>query len=188
MSTIYYEIGNKFSDKNIRLEFIRKINSLLLIQLSITFGWTFYANDGYDLILYGNVSNTTQIAQYLLSNDGTTILFAVIFFMVITIFTTICCPNKEYDIDCDLKLSRKIINNKDEFNNDNNNINKLIRNQYMYEKHSLNSDIINLDVKIDTKFEILNIWNKNEGEIKLSKNNVFTKNSWFELKLIRKKQ
>ena len=71
MSTIYYEIGNKFSDKNIRLEFIRKINSLLLIQLSITFGWTFYANDGYDLILYGNVSNTTQIAQYLLKHNET---------------------------------------------------------------------------------------------------------------------
>ena len=93
MSIVYYEFENRFNDKEVRLGFIRKVYTLLLIQLSITFGWTFYANDGYDMILYRNVSNTTQVAEFMLSSNGITLLYETIFFMFIIIFTIICCPS-----------------------------------------------------------------------------------------------
>ena len=93
MDEPFFGHTNEFNDKQTRIGFIRKVYSILTIQLFVTFGSIFYVNDGYNIIMHNNISNTTNAAIFMLSDDGSSLLFFSLFFMFFLMISLMCCPS-----------------------------------------------------------------------------------------------
>ena len=90
MEEFLIDNDSKFRSKQIRNGFIKKVYTILSLQLFITFGSIFYVNDGYNLIMYNNHTNISNNAnQFMVSDEGKIVLITsiiLLFFMMIPLF------------------------------------------------------------------------------------------------------